>query len=161
MVDHVIGVDIGLSGAIAVLDDTGMLITVEDIPVLADGTAKRRTINPILLASILFEHVPIRRAYVEFVAARPGEGPVGAFAFGRCRGIIEGVLGALNIPVVLPTPASWKRAAGLPVGTDKDASRSMAIARWPSRSELFKRKSDNGRSDAALIAVAGLKRSAT
>jgi crossover junction endodeoxyribonuclease RuvC len=153
-----IGIDIGLTGAVAVLDDTGGLVCVEDMPALAGGTAKRRTINAALLANILRERGPIAHAFVEFVSARPGEGAVGAFAFGRCRGIVEGVLGSLAVPVTLLTPACWKRVVGLAPGTNKDASRSMAIARWPDRADLFKRKLDNGRSDAALIAVAGLLR---
>jgi crossover junction endodeoxyribonuclease RuvC len=158
----IIGIDIGLEGAVAVLDMEGTLLAVEDMPPLADGTAKRRTINSILLAAILPEHAapgkPIEHAYIEFVSVRPGEGAVGAFAFGRCRGIVEGVCGALSIPVSFITPASWKRAVNLPPGTDKDRSRSMAIARWPQHAEWFKRKMDNGRSDAALIAIAGLMR---
>jgi crossover junction endodeoxyribonuclease RuvC len=65
------------------------------MPVLADGTAKRRTINAPLLANIVLQHGPVAHAYIEYVGARPGDGAVGAFAFGRCRGIIEGVLRAL------------------------------------------------------------------
>jgi hypothetical protein len=47
---------------------------------------------------------------------------------------------------------------GLPCGTNQDASRGMAIARWPQHAELFKRKKDDGRSDAALIAIVSLMR---
>jgi crossover junction endodeoxyribonuclease RuvC len=150
----ILGIDLGLGGAIAVLDMEATLVAGEDMPALADGTAKRRTINSISLAARLREHGPIHHAFVEFVSSRPGEGPVGAFAFGRGRGIVEGVLGSLAIPMTLLTPACWKRV-GLAPGTNKDASRSMAIARWPDKAEWFKRKMDNGRSDAALIGVAG------
>ena len=54
------------------LTEEAELIDVADMPALADGTAKRRTINAVLLTKILFEYVPIRRAYVEYVGARPG-----------------------------------------------------------------------------------------
>jgi crossover junction endodeoxyribonuclease RuvC len=101
---------------------------------------------------------PIEHAYIEFVSVRPGEGAVGAFAFGRCRGAVEGVLSTLGIPFTTITPPSWKRAVGLPTGADKDKSRSLAISRWPQHAEWFKRKKDNGRSDAALIGIAGLVR---
>jgi hypothetical protein len=40
----------------------------------------------------------------------------------------------------------------------KDAARSEAIRRWPSKAGLFARKMDDGRAEAALIAVAGLAR---
>jgi crossover junction endodeoxyribonuclease RuvC len=101
-------------------------------------------------------------AYVELVGARPGEGAVGAFAFGRSRGVVEGVLGALGVPVTFIAPTSWKRAVGLPAGRDgaKDAARSEAIRRWPDQAGLFARVKDDGRAEAALIAVAGLLREA-
>jgi crossover junction endodeoxyribonuclease RuvC len=153
----IIGIDIGLAGAVAVLDTEGILETIYDMPTLADGTKNRRTISAPLLHNILKEN-RAEHAFVEYVGARPGEGAVGAFAFGRARGIIEGCLGSCRIPTTFLTPPSWKRAVGLPWGTNKDASRSMAIARWPQHAEWFKRKMDNGRSDAALIAVAGLIR---
>jgi crossover junction endodeoxyribonuclease RuvC len=46
-------------------------------------------------------------AFVEFVGARPGEGAVGAFAFGRSRGIVEGVLA--SVPVSRRLGVSWAR----------------------------------------------------
>jgi crossover junction endodeoxyribonuclease RuvC len=157
MMKKSLGIDIGLSGACALLTEAGELVEVRDMPVLCDGAAKRRTINAPLLAQIIKGMAP-NRAYVQRVAARPGEGAVGAFAFGRGRGVIEGVLGTLGVPAVFITPAAWKRRVGLPAGTDKDASSSEAIRRWPKDAGLFARKLDNGRSDACLIGIAGLKK---
>ena len=51
----ILGIDIGASGAIAVLDGEGNLVTVEDMPCLKDGPAGRRTVNAPLLASIIFK----------------------------------------------------------------------------------------------------------
>ncbi len=88
----------------------------------------------------------------------PQEGAVGAFAFGRSRGVIEGVMAALGLPVTFLTPSCWKRAVGIPPGKTgaKDAARSEAIRRWPTKAALFARVRDDGRAEAALIAVAGL-----
>jgi crossover junction endodeoxyribonuclease RuvC len=83
----VIGVDIGLAGAVALLLENGELVEVHDMPVLADGTAKRRTINAVLLGALVRAMAP-DRAFVEHVAARPGEGAVGGFAFGRAGSIL-------------------------------------------------------------------------
>jgi hypothetical protein len=152
----VLGVDIGVQGAIAVLDGV-RLLAVHQMPVLHDGPAGRRTVNAPLLASIVFaSHAT--HAFVEHVSARPKEGAVGAFAFGRSRGVIEGVLAAAGVPCSFVTPASWKRAVGLAAGRDKDASRAEAIRRWPGQAELFKLKKSDGLAEAALIAVAGLLR---
>lgn len=153
------GIDIGNKGAIAILDGSGDLLTIEDMPILRDGPNSRPAISAPLLASI-FRNLRPSVAYVEFVGARPGEAACGAFAFGRSRGVIEGVLGAAAIPVTLLTPASWKRAIGIPPGKDgaKDMARSEAIRRWPAKADLFARKGDHGRAEASLIAIAGLMR---
>jgi len=155
----VLGIDPGLGGALALLTSDGVLLDLADMPVLADGAAGRRAINaPLLAARVRAWGAGV--AYCELVGPRPGEGAVGAFGFGRSRGIIEGTLGALAIPVEMVAPAWWKRRVGIPpgkVGT-KDAARSEAIRRWPARADLFARVKDDGRTEAALIAVAGMTR---
>ena len=156
-VTRVLGIDIGVVGALALLTDAGELVDIADMPVLADVPAGRRTVNGPLLAATVFRW-QAKRAFVEMVGARPGEGAVGAFAFGRSRGIVEGVLAAANVPATFIAPASWKRAIGIPPGKDgaKDRARSMAISRWPAQADRFARVKDDGRAEACLIAVAGI-----
>jgi crossover junction endodeoxyribonuclease RuvC len=155
----ILGIDIGAQGAVATLDQRGALIEINDMPVLQDGPAGRRAVSAPLLAQIVFaSHAD--RAFVEHVSARPGEGAVGAFAFGRARGVIEGVLGAAGLPCTFLTPPCWKRAIGLPPGRDKSAARAEAIRRWPAHAALFARVRDDGRAEACLIAVAGIMREA-
>lgn len=152
----VLGIDIGIQGGIAIISDGGTLI-VHPMPTLHDGPAGRRSVNAPLLANLIFSsHATY--AYVEHVGARPNEGAVGAFTFGRARGVIEGVLAAAGIPCAFITPASWKRAVGLAPGRDKDASRAEAIRRWPGQADLFKLKKSDGLAEAALIAIAGMMR---
>ena len=154
----VIGIDLGLTGAVSIFSRAD-LIAIKDMPVLADGPAGRRTINAPLLAEIVAQS-HATHAFIETVGARPGEGAVGAFAFGRSRGVTEGVLAALGVTARFITPACWKRAVGIPPGREgaKDAARAEAIRRWPGRAALFARKKDDGRAEACLIAVAGLIR---
>jgi hypothetical protein len=82
------------------------------------------------------------------VTMRPG-----AFAFGRARGAVEGVLSL----TWLAAP-SWRRAVGPPVNASRDGARSEAIRRCPAHAELFARAKNDGRAEAALIGVAGLLR---
>jgi crossover junction endodeoxyribonuclease RuvC len=154
----IIGIDIGATGAIAVLTDTGELLDVQDMPTLHDGPAKRRTINAPLLAEIIYKsHAD--RAFVERVGPRPMEGVVGAFSFGDAKGVVRGCLAAAAIPAIFITPVTWKRAVGIPPGKGmKDMARSNAINRWPGKAILFSRKMDDGRAEAALIGLAGLLR---
>lgn len=158
----IIGVDIGARGALALMSDAGELLDVADMPVLADGPKGRPAVNAPLLAQIIRRWRP-DRAWIEFVGARPGEGPTGAFAFGRSRGVVEGVLGACSVAATHIAPAAWKRAVGIPPGRDgaKDAARSEAIRRWPAKADLFARAKDDGRAEAALIAIAGMQREAS
>jgi crossover junction endodeoxyribonuclease RuvC len=153
---NIIGIDIGTKGALALLSSAGELLEVADMPCLNDGPKGRPAVNGPLLADLVRKW-RASVAYIEYVGARPGEGAVGAFAFGRSRGVVEGVLGACGVTATHIAPASWKRAVGLSLAS-KDASRSEAIRRWPSHSSLFARVKDDGRAEAALIAVAGLVR---
>jgi crossover junction endodeoxyribonuclease RuvC len=153
-----LGIDIGAGGALAVLDDAGQLVDVYDMPCLHDGPKNRRTINAPLLAELVYR-THATRAFVERVGPRPKEGAVGAFAFGDCKGVVRGVLAAAAIPCVFITPVQWKRVVGVPPGKDmKDMARSNVINRWPAKADLFRRKMDDGRAEAALIGLAGLMR---
>lgn len=153
-----LGVDPGLDGALAVLTEDGRLMRTHDMPTLEDGPKGRRTIAAPLLATLIAKSGVVQ-AFVEKVATRPGEGAVGAFAFGRGVGILQGIFAAFDMPVVLITPQYWRKYHGLSKEA-KDASRSKSIALWPDKSELFARVKDDGRAEAALIGLAGLRMSA-
>lgn len=141
----ILGVDPGLTGALAWLDDNGRLVDACDMPTV-DGQ-----VNCAELAGIIRGLTP-RLAAVERVHSMPGQGVSSTFKFGTSYGAILGVLGALQVPVRHVAPGVWKRQAGL-IGAGKDASRGKAIDRWPDRHDLFRRKKDHGRADAALIAA--------
>src|SRR5439155_9101919 len=117
--------DLGNQGACAFLTTDGDLFGIADMPVLPDGPSGRPTINGPLIAEMLRYRAP-ERACIEFIGARPSDGPVGAFAFGRCRGCIEGVLAALEVRPVWLTVPSWRRLVGLPSNATKDQARAAA-----------------------------------
>jgi crossover junction endodeoxyribonuclease RuvC len=153
----VLGIDPGAHGAIATLDEAGQLLEVVDMPSTTEANGRSATNAPLL--SVILARSHARVVFCEFVGARPTDAKVAAFAFGRARGVIEGVCGALSLPIVFLTPPTWKRLADIPPGADnKDIARTRAIARWPELAESFKRKADVDRAEACLIAVAGLMR---
>ena len=95
---NLIGIDPGIAGALALISRDGDLIDVADMPVLRDGSGGRASVNAPLLAELLARwHA--REVVCEFVSARPKEGAVGTFSFGRSRGVIEGACGALGLPI--------------------------------------------------------------
>lgn len=155
----ILGIDPGAHGAIAVMDETGALLEIVDMPTTPEANGRTATNAPLLGGILARTHARI--AFCEFVSARPTDAKTSAFAFGRARGCIEGACGVLGLPIVFLTPPTWKRIADIPPGVDnKDLARTRAIARWPAHAELFRRKSDVDRAEACLIGVAGLQREA-
>lgn len=152
----ILGIDVGLSGALAFLHD-GDLLNVQDLPLVAigHGSGSRQEMSPELLHDMLV-HTEIRigLAVVEDVNAF-GMGRTSAYRFGKNVGQIEGVLAACGIRTVKVTPQRWKKAMGL--GADKALSRAAAIKLWPDQSQYFARVKDDGRAEAALLAEWGRK----
>ena len=149
-----IGIDPGLSGAIVFLRD-GDPVEWHKMPTMKTGAANR--VNASALGRIIGSRMrgdPDLRAYVELVGSMPGQGVASMFSFGHSAGVIQGVLGAFQIPVKMVTPQSWKKASGL-VGKDKDASRTLAIQMWPYWRELDKKGAGQAYADAAFIAFYG------
>ena len=60
---------------------------------------------------------------------------------------------ACKLPVKFVQPASWKKHFGL--NRDKGLSRSLATQRFPEYAKLFARAKDDGRAEAALLALFG------
>jgi crossover junction endodeoxyribonuclease RuvC len=153
----VLGIDPGLDGALALLDCRGKVIEIVDMPTVPVVINKknRRQVPPALLASVI-ERLAPSVAFLEHVSTRPGEGAVGAFSFGRSFGCLEGVLATLQIPVTLVYPATWKRALNIPA--DKGGARMKAMSLFPEVADQFKLKKHDGRAEAGLIALYGLRR---
>ena len=150
------GIDPGISGAIAIFEGTDLLDAF-DVPVIEtqSGKRKKRRISPEMLVAEIEDHVEfLARVYIEDVHAMPGQGVTSMFAFGEAAGLIRGVCAGLRVPVCLISPITWKRGMKLQ-GAGKDASRAMAARMWPQKASLFKRQRDDGRAEAALLAHYG------
>ena len=155
MTKRTLGIDVGLNGAIALVVD-GELISVVDMPTVTldrNGKAKRQVSVPELV-DIIKQFDP-NEAYVEKVFAMAGQGVTSVFSFGRSLGVVEGVLTTMKIKTTLMTPQTWQKGLGMTGG--KDGSRARAMELFPEQTALFKRVKDDGRSDAALIALWGSK----
>lgn len=155
---NVVGCDPGAFGAIAILDTETRQLTLIDMPTLKVKRGPRvvNQVDPALLAQALRPHIRENdRAYVEKTWAMTGQGVSSSFAFGRAGGVLEGVLAALGAVVTLVPPATWTKTMRFFKG--KDASRERAIELFPEHATMFSRKKDDGRADAALIAVWGLE----
>lgn len=145
----IMGIDPGLSGAIAFLfTNDPHRVSVEDMPVV-DGN-----ISAAILAKSIKTYAP-SYAVIEFVSAMPKQGVTSTFNFGKAFGQAIGVLGALNVPLHYVTPRKWKLRYAL--SADKEEARAKALQLFPSCADSFKRKKDHGRAEAALIAKYGVE----
>jgi crossover junction endodeoxyribonuclease RuvC len=149
-------IDPGAHGALAFLTDAGALLTVVDLPSIEVrvGKGKRTRVVPQALALLLAAQRPAH-AFVERVGPMPRDGAAQAFGLGMAAGLAEGVLAALGVPVTFITPQAWKRAHGLTA--DKGAARRRAMQLFPSHAGDFQRVKDDGRAEATLIGLCGLR----
>lgn len=143
-----LGVDPGLSGALALLDEDGQPELVADLPVIRDG--RLSWIDGGSLQSTLLDALRGRacRAAVERVSAMPRQGIASAFSFGVGFGAVLATLQTLRLSIEFVTPAVWKLALGL--GKDKRASLDKARLLFPT-ADLSLAKHD-GRAEALLLA---------
>ncbi len=147
---NIIGIDPGLSGAIALLD-AHSLPAVWDMPtieVTVNGK-KRRRIDQHAFVRLIIGIGKVDMIVLEEAGTRPGEGSVAAFSYGRGFGQLEGVLCALERPLTLVRPQVWTKALG--VGSDKGVHVQAARNLFPEVADVLLKTKD-GRSDALLIA---------
>ena len=146
----VIGIDPGISGAIARYNSSetsaARKLIIWDMPILEVN--KKKTISPYLVANILKEAAaPV---FIEKVAAMPGQGVTSMFNFGKGFGVLLGAAAGLGLQTTQVRPQTWMKALQLQKG--KDANRERACELFPDYADMFSRKRDDGRADAALLA---------
>ena len=149
----IIGIDPGLSGAIAILENNKVL-KIFDIPVMSEGKKNKRQLNSALLVSLLKENIIDSNevaVVVEQVNAMPGQGVTSMFNFGQTFGAIKGICAALDLPIFFVRPSKWKKHFEL-INSSKDSSRTKAIEMYPKLSNQLSKKKDVNKSDAIMIA---------
>ena len=150
---RIIGIDPGLSGGIAILDNSKVM-ELFDMPVMPDGKKNKRQLNSALLVKLIKDHIKNLEdtvMVVEQVNAMPGQGVTSMFNFGQTFGAIKGICAALGLPIFFVRPAKWKKHFEL-INSTKDASRTKAIEMYPAFSDKLSKKKDVNKSDAILIA---------
>ena len=150
---RIIGIDPGLSGGIAVLDDL-KIFDIYDMPIMSEGKKNKNQLNSAQLVNIIKKNIISNEdtfLIVEQVSAMPGQGVTSMFNFGQTFGSIKGICAALNLPIFFVRPAKWKKHFDL-INSSKDASRTKVIEMYPSISPRLTKKKDVNKADAILIA---------
>ena len=137
----IIGIDPGLSGGIAVLENNKVL-DIFDMPVMAEGKKNKRQLNSAQLVKLIKDNISKNEevsVVVEQVNAMPGQGVTSMFNFGQTFGAIKGVCAALGLPIFFVRPAKWKKHFEL-INSSKDSSRTKVIEMYPSLSNDLAKK---------------------
>ena len=164
-----IGIDPGLTGAMAVITERGQIVSVYDTPVLAMGGkgGNRHVYDLPAMLSILRlycspgmeAHAAIEKLHGIPIKSRrkpddqsdiPGMGSTTSFAMGLGYGVWLMGLVAAGIKYTEVPPPTWRKAMlyGLPKG--KDTGRLRAQQLFPGADLKFKKH--HGRADALLLA---------
>lgn len=142
-----VGIDPGLSGAIAWLTPKGPFVS--DIPIVLKGSGfVKNEVDAAGLISMLRldgEYC----AMLERVNAMPGQGVSSMFSMGDTFGVIRCALAAADIPTEYITPNTWKKHFHL--DNNKEAARALAIRLYPTVQLNLKKFVD--RAEALLIAT--------
>jgi crossover junction endodeoxyribonuclease RuvC len=152
----IVGIDPGLSGALFFIESGASTGEAIDLPVhvLMRGGKKKRELDIAGLIQILAVR-QITHAFVEQAGAMPGQGVSSVFAFGKCYGVILGVIAARSISLTLVPPVRWKRS--MHVTKSKDGCRASASQLLPEAAHQWLLRRHDGRAEAALIALYGVR----
>lgn len=159
----VLGIDPGLTGAVAAICSRRGLLVVADLPTTETGLASgrwQRMIEPAALAKLLADWASAYdfrgwgcRAVIERPVAMPSL-PASTLAsqfdtFGAVRATVAN----LDPAPLLVGPREWQKPFGL--GADKPASRATAVRLYPAAP--ITRAKDHNRAEAILLAHYGLQ----
>jgi len=156
-----IGIDPGLTGAIAMLDHRGAFANLADMPVMErHGKAAyvKNQVNAAALEQLLRDWTAAYdrneiHIVIETPIAFPGQHSATTAASFLTAGHIEGVVAARHYAHELVRPRDWKKA--LELSDSKEQARARAIRLWPPAAKLLERVKDHNRAEALLIAKYG------
>lgn len=149
--DYVVGIDPGISGAIAVVSGDGNFVCVRSMPIQAKKSGRNEVDASELYT--FFEKLPkggFIYSLVERVSAMPGQGVSGMFSLGDSFGCVRAIATATSHRTDYVAAAVWKKKMGL--NKNKEYSRTLARKMFPTAEGDLSRKKDEGRAEALLLA---------
>lgn len=151
-----VGIDCGLTGAIAAIRNGHELVYMQDMPtvMISKTTKVKQQVSGVALSAFMrdivelcpHEHISV---CVEKTASMTGQGVASMFSMGHSLGVVDGVLGSHRLMTHHVAPAVWKKKMGLP--NDKEIVRSRIHLLYPA-AELHLKKHHN-RAEAIALAI--------
>lgn len=160
----IVGIDPGLDGGIAGIDEKGSVLFIRVMP-SKEWKRGKRDVDAAELGRMLdrtngerFDEGEPNLVVVEKVGSMPKQGIVGAFTFGKGYGKVLGIVEYFGIPLEQPTPQRWKKVVLAGTAKDKEAAVAYVRNRFPNLN-LFRtnkcRKPHHGMADAVCLAEFG------
>lgn len=158
----IVGIDIGITGAVAILTACGSrILHCFDIPTESRGSSAKKQINVRHLNRLLGESIVKHsrdelgesevKICMESLNGRPGQSCTSTFSLGDSYGVVRGIASLYSNQVVMVSPQKWKAASKL---TGKTKSDSIVLARsiWPESSiPYLTMQKHHDRAEAVLI----------
>ena len=148
-----VGIDPGVTGAVAFLSETSRILYATAVPTLTLTKSRRQIDGVELTRQLLTLREPGIETFItiEDVHAFPGQGVTSMFSFGKSFGQILGIIEALGLRYQLVLPTRWQKLlfSGT-AGEPKTRSRLAAHRLWPSNTSKH-----DGITDALLLAEYG------
>jgi hypothetical protein len=148
-----LAIDPGLTGALAFYFPISHpdRVAVYDMPIIGSE------VNAAALRDMIACFKPTH-AIIEQVGPMPRDGVRQAWRFSAAYTTARTVVALLNISMTLVVPGRWKKAMNVKGGSEgKEVCRALAIQSFPCCAGSFSRKKDQGRAEAALLALYAAK----
>jgi hypothetical protein len=114
------GIDPGLSGGVAFMNDDGTLESIQKMPETEKDTSDIFSACP-----------PLALAIIERVHSFPEQGVSSSFKFGMHYGLLRGILVSIGIPFEDCPPQTWQRYMNCLTHGDKNISKAKAQQLFP------------------------------
>jgi crossover junction endodeoxyribonuclease RuvC len=151
----IIGIDPGLTGAFAALNEAGEVLALDDLPIMRDAGSAWVDADTLLGALLALRPASLT-AVIERVHAMPRNGSKGAFSQGCTFASTLATLQIARARIEFVTPVTWKRSMNL-IGPEKltdteRKKRSLDKARLLFPDVDLTKQKHHGRAEALLIA---------
>jgi crossover junction endodeoxyribonuclease RuvC len=153
----ILACDPGLSGAFCFYDPKLGRMDVESMPtyarIIKGQKTKRKTLDEHGIFDLVGRYAKegAVHLYIEQVGGRPGQAAAAAFNFGQGYGAVRMAAVAAGLSIEAVPPATWKAALRVPA--EKFGARQRASEMIPTHRHLWPRKCDDGKAEAALLAL--------
>ena len=146
-----IGIDPGMTGAIAMIADNGTTVLhLQDMP---DDELAFHELGRDLSERLADRGISLEAVFLEKVSAMPKQGVSSTFKFGMSFGMARLWACSLDAPMYFVTPQKWQKVLDSAGGKQKDRSLLFARRRWPGAD--LRLKKHHNRADALCIAEYG------